>query len=313
MNKHYAYGYDVHGIHPCVQYTRLLRNGGVLLKKRHLPNAKIITFICLAALLIGLMAPGAARAGTPADRIGESVRVLREMSEQSDVEAMARLLKNAKGIAVFPSVIKAGIMLGGRYGEGLVLRRDPEKGTWYGPDFVKIKGISYGPQFGFQSTALVLVIANEEGMKGFMGDKVTLGGDLAVAVGPVGRQAGAATDADLQASIYSYSMSKGIFAGVSLEGAVIQPDESANELYWKSALRPDEILGRKTTDPRVQPLIKEIDHILLIQSAMGARSGADWAMRWPISQCRLISVASSGVRWPAFKRTRSGIPTFPTS
>lgn len=119
------------------------------------------------------------------------------------------------------------------------------------------------PQFGFQSTALVLVIANEEGMKGFMGDKVTLGGDLAVAVGPVGRQAGAATDADLQASIYSYSMGKGIFAGVSLEGAVIQPDESANELYWKSALRPDEILGRKTTDPRVQPLIKEINHILL--------------------------------------------------
>ncbi|MGE5577986.1 MAG: lipid-binding SYLF domain-containing protein, partial [Syntrophothermus sp.] len=130
------------------------------------------------------------------------------------------------------------------------------------PDFVKIKGVSYGPQFGFQSTALVLVIANEKGMDGFLGDKVTLGGDLAVAVGPVGRQAGAATDADLKASIYSYSMSKGIFAGVSLEGAVIQPDESANELYWKSTLSPDEILTRKA-GKGVEPLIKEIEHILL--------------------------------------------------
>ncbi|MCL4517392.1 MAG: lipid-binding SYLF domain-containing protein [Firmicutes bacterium] len=233
------------------------------MEKRHLPNANIIALICLAALLIGLVAPGVARAGAPADRISESVRVLREMSEQSDVEAMARLLKNAKGIAVFPSVLKAGIMIGGRYGQGLVLRRDPEKGEWYGPDFVEIKGVSYGPQFGFQSTALVLVIANEKGMEGFTGDKVTLGGDLAVAVGPLGRQAGAATDVDLKASIYSYSMSKGIFAGASLEGAVIRPDKPANELYWKSALRPDEILARKTTDPRVQPLIKEIDHILL--------------------------------------------------
>lgn len=227
--------------------------------KESCPSRTVV--IGLLALLLGLM-PGAASAGSPTGRISESVQVLREMARQSDVEAMVRLLKNAKGIAIFPSVIKAGIMLGGRYGEGLVLRRDPEKGTWYGPDFVKIKGVSYGPQFGFQSTALVLVIANEKGMDGFLGDKVTLGGDLAVAVGPVGRQAGAATDADLKASIYSYSMSKGIFAGVSLEGAVIQPDESANELYWKSTLSPDEILTRKA-GKGVEPLIKEIEHILL--------------------------------------------------
>jgi lipid-binding SYLF domain-containing protein len=219
-------------------------------------SAFLTAALCLAMLPVQALAAG------PSARIGEAVDVLQEMSQKSDVTAMARLVKDAKGIAIFPSVIKAGLMLGGRYGEGLVLRRDAEKGTWTGPYFVDMKGVSYGPQIGVQSTALVLVIANERGMNGFTGDKVTLGGEMAVAAGPVGRQAAASTDANLKASIYSYSLSKGMFAGLSLEGAVIQPDESANKDYWKSALTGDQILTRPAVDARVGVLIAELEKLL---------------------------------------------------
>ncbi|MGE5623883.1 MAG: lipid-binding SYLF domain-containing protein [Methanocella sp.] len=201
-------------------------------------------------------------AAGPAARLAEAADVLKEMGEKSDVTAMAGLVKEARGIVIFPSVIKAGLMLGGRYGEGLLLRHGPGAGEWHGPYFVQVKGVSYGPQIGVQSQALVLVITNERGMKGFTGDKVTLGGELAVAAGPVGRQAGAATDADLKAAIYSYSLSKGIFAGASLEGAVIQSDEAANKEYWGAALTADQMLAKPAHDSRTASLLKELEKLL---------------------------------------------------
>ncbi|MGE5552718.1 MAG: lipid-binding SYLF domain-containing protein [Betaproteobacteria bacterium] len=224
------------------------------------------TLLTVFALVLLALAPlygpaAEVEAASPAQRISDSLEVLREMAQQSDSQAMAKLLQKAKGVAVFPSVIKAGLMVGGRYGEGLVLRHEPNTGAWYGPSFVTIKGLSYGPQIGFQSTALVLVITNDQGMKRFRGDKVTLGGDLAVAAGPVGRHVEASTDADLKASIYSYSMSKGIFAGLSLEGAVITPDDPANESYWKAPLHPDEALNRRAA-AAVQPLVQELERLI---------------------------------------------------
>ncbi|MDI6871582.1 MAG: lipid-binding SYLF domain-containing protein [Bacillota bacterium] len=224
----------------------------------------VLTLAVLGLVALGtrLAAPARVEAAPPAERISESVAVLREMVQQSDAEAMARLLKKAKGVAVFPSVIKAGLLVGGRYGEGLVLRHDPQTGAWYGPSFVTLKGLSYGPQFGFQSTALVLVITNDRGMQGFRGDKVTLGGDVAVAAGPVGRHAEASTDAEFKASIYSYSMSKGIFAGLSLEGAVIAPDDSANQSYWKTALRPDDALNRPAASGTITALLQELERLI---------------------------------------------------
>ncbi|HHW13632.1 MAG TPA: lipid-binding SYLF domain-containing protein [Firmicutes bacterium] len=216
----------------------------------------------LLALVAGISIAAPACAATPAARLSDAASVLQEMAQQSDVGALARLLKKAKGVVVFPAVIKAGLVVGGRYGEGLLLRHDPRTGLWYGPHFVTLKGLSYGPQFGFQSTALVLVVANDEGMKGFRGDKVTLGGDVSVAAGPVGRHAEASTDADLKASIYSYSMSKGIFAGLSLEGAVIAPDDDANALYWHEALQPDQILARRASGAGVEPLLRELERLM---------------------------------------------------
>lgn len=220
----------------------------------------LLAMVVLVLAVSGLALP--AVAAGPAARLAEAADVLKEMSEKSDVTAMARLVKEAKGIVIFPSVIKAGLMLGGRYGEGLLLRHGPGAGEWHGPYFVQVKGVSYGPQIGIQSTALVLVVTNDRGMKGFTGDKVTLGGELAVAAGPVGRQAGAATDVDLKAAIYSYSLSKGIFAGASLEGAVIQSDEAANKEYWNAALTVEQMLAKPAGDSRTAQLLKELEKLL---------------------------------------------------
>lgn len=217
--------------------------------------------ILILALLIVLIIPTLAGAN-PEDRINEAVQVLQEIQEQIDVEAMVQLLDRSKGIAIFPSVIKAGIMIGGRYGEGLVLSRDSVTGQWNGPYFVTMKGASYGLQIGVQSTALILVIANERGMESFKDGKITLGGNLSVAAGPVGRSAEAGTDLDLKTSIYSYSMSRGVFAGMSFEGSIIERDVKTNRDYWRTDLSISEMLNRPANTPEVKPLITEIDRLI---------------------------------------------------
>ena len=181
------------------------------------------------------------------------------MAKENDSGAMADLIRSAKGVAIFPSVVKAGLVFGGKYGEGLILRRDPGTGRWFGPSFLNVAGASWGLQIGVQSTALVLVITNDRGMEGFVGDKVTLGGDLSVAAGPVGRNAEAGTDSSLTASIYSYSMSKGLFAGLSLEGAVVSTEYDTNRSYWKKDLDSRRVLNTRATKDAIQPLIQELN------------------------------------------------------
>ena len=125
----------------------------------------------LALLVVSLLVGPAAYAASPETIISQSTAALRDMAVEPDAGAMVSLLKEARGVAIFPSVVKAGIFLGGKYGEGLVLQRDQETGTWYGPSFITMKGVSYGLQFGVQSTALVLVINNDEGMERFRGSQ----------------------------------------------------------------------------------------------------------------------------------------------
>ncbi|NLJ73379.1 MAG: lipid-binding SYLF domain-containing protein [Firmicutes bacterium] len=216
----------------------------------------------IVVLLLIAVLTTPAMAKTPNELIEEAVLVLREIAEQPDAEPMANLLKNAYGVAIFPSVIKAGIGLGGRYGEGVILQRDPKTNSWYGPYFVNMKGISYGFQIGLQSTALVLVIANERGMEGLKEGKITLGGSLSIAAGPIGRSAEAGTDLELKASMYSYSISRGAFAGASLEGAIIDNSTGSNLVFWQEELKPEEILKKKASSESIQPLIQELQTIV---------------------------------------------------
>lgn len=220
---------------------------------------KTIKYIIPALLLflalpcIGQTAPATM---TTSEIINESIEVLEEMSRSEDSGAFGALLKEAKGIAIFPSIIKIGWGIGGQYGKGIIFRKDSRVGIWYGPAFAKIKSISIGPQIGIQSTALVLVISNERGMEGFMEDNLTLGGTASIAAGPLGRSLSADTDYKFKASIYSYSISKGAYIGVSLQGSVVQEDNEENESFYGKRISNRTVLeSRIAINPAVMKLL----------------------------------------------------------
>lgn len=217
--------------------------------------------IMTLALILSIAIPVTATKA-PDELLAEAAVALREISEQPDSEHFHKMLQNAHGVAIFPSLIKAGLGLGGRYGEGVILEYDASKKTWYGPYFVHMKGISYGFQLGVQTTSLVLVVAAEEGMRSLQEGKITLGGNLSVAIGPVGRSAEAGTNLELDAIMYSYSISKGAFIGASLEGASIDNSVNANRVYWNKELTPEEMLKRKASSREIKELIEALNRII---------------------------------------------------
>lgn len=216
-----------------------------------------------AGLLILLVASIAFASSDPIDRFYDAYDVLNELSELPDSGAFAELLSNAKGIVFYPSMIKAGLLVGGQYGEGFLVRKDEETGKWYGPLFLKLFGLSYGFQAGVQSTGLVLVIMNDKGFDGFMRDNITLGGSASIAAGPTGRSLSAETDYALQASIYSYSVSKGFFAGLSLDGSVVKQDKKVNRSFYGKNLYPETIINEwEATDSELQKVLDLVEKII---------------------------------------------------
>jgi lipid-binding SYLF domain-containing protein len=162
----------------------------------------------------------------------------------------AALLKDAEAVAIVPNVIKASFVVGGRRGHGVVVLRDAN-GRWANPLFVTLTGGSVGWQIGIQSTDVFLVFKTKRSLDGFLrGRKFTLGADAAVAAGPIGRQAEAGTDGTLQAEILSYSRSRGLFAGVSLEGSVIEADVRGNATYYRlPPVTPELIIAGQVQTP----------------------------------------------------------------
>ena len=218
---------------------------------------KIFAF---AFVFVFVLAGMSFAATTPDSIIAGAVSMLDEMSTTDDVSAMADTVKTSHAIAIVPSMVKAGFIVGGEYGEGLILRH--ENGKWYGPSFYNIGGGSFGLQIGAQSVALLLAVINERGVGAFTGSKTKLGGDFAVAAGPVGRRAEAATDAQAKASIYSYSMTKGLFAGVSLEGSVISISVKRNNEYWGGKVSAKEALNKPADDKRIAPLVEALNALI---------------------------------------------------
>jgi lipid-binding SYLF domain-containing protein len=166
------------------------------------------------------------------DKIDAAIEVMNEIMAIPEQSMPPALLANAYGIAIVPSVVKLGFVVGGRYGKGLIMVRDRETGRWSAPSFVALAGGSVGFQIGAQATDVILIFKNRRGVDGIVNGKFTLGADAAVAAGPLGRKAEAATDGQLKAEIYSYSRSRGLFAGVSLEGAVLEIDDKANAAFY---------------------------------------------------------------------------------
>jgi len=149
------------------------------------------------------------------------------------------LLKKAYGIAVIPHVVKGAFGIGGRYGKGLVAQRNAD-GGWGTPLFIEIGGGSFGLQLGVEATDVIMVFTNSEGIKPILKGKLKIGADASATAGPVGRKAEVGTDILLKSAIYSYSRSKGLFAGIALDGAVIQLDDDANKnVYGKKTIAAD--------------------------------------------------------------------------
>ena len=178
-------------------------------------------------------------------RIEKSMEVLKAIVDLPEEGLPEALLRKAHAVAIFPGVIKAAYGIGGQFGKGIVLVRSG-KNRWSYPCFIRLVGGSVGWQIGIQKMDIVLVFKSVQSITDIAEGKITLGADVSVTAGPVGRRAEASTDLDFEAEIYSYAKSKGLFAGISLKGAVLQVDNTANrEFYGRPAIRAEDILTEK--------------------------------------------------------------------
>lgn len=191
------------------------------------------------ALLIAVSLPAIGLA--PADRVfaqaptvEASRAVLNEIMAIPIKQIPQSMLENAEGVAIVPGVVKIGLVAGVRRGKGVLVVRD-DQGVWQPPSFITLTGGSVGWQAGVQSSDVVLVFKTRKSIDGIMRGKFTIGADASVAAGPVGREASAGTDARLQAEIYSYSRTRGLFVGVSLDGSVLQTDPADDRAYYQTA------------------------------------------------------------------------------
>jgi len=195
-----------------------------------------------------------------ADRAQKAASVLTEVMGIPESGIPDDLMSRARAVAVIPHVVKGAFGIGGRYGKGLVSQR-MANGRWSTPAYIEIGGGSFGLQLGVEATDVVLVFTNDEGVKGLMKGKVQLGADASVAAGPVGRKAAVSTDATLKSAIWSYSRSKGLFAGVSLDGAAVTMDDSANEKVFGRKVTGEDILtkGAVSMNATVRPFVDALE------------------------------------------------------
>lgn len=161
---------------------------------------------------------------------GAAAKVFSEVMRVPDKAIPKELLDKAEAVAVFPNVLRAAFVIGGRKGQGLLSRRTSS--GWSAPVFYNLSGGSVGAQIGASSTDFVLLFMNEEGLKGLMEDKFEIGGEASIAAGPVGRTVAASTNVTLDAGILSYSRSKGAFIGAAIKGVAITPDNDLNEAFY---------------------------------------------------------------------------------
>jgi len=231
-----------------------------------------ITFTALMGMLaLSLHARADAR-NADLKRTQNSREVFHELMETPDHAIPHELLESAKCIAIIPGEKKAAYIIGGRYGRGVAMCRT-DKG-WSGPVFLKIIGGSFGLQIGGSSTDVVLVFRNREGLQRLLSDKFKIGADATAAAGPVGRDLSAATDIEMHAEILTYSRSRGIFAGMSLDGSVVEPDHTADQTLYRAEVNREDVLnGRVPVPDAAQELVAEIRRRTEAEKAAHKSSG----------------------------------------
>ena len=196
-------------------------------------------------LFLALPSASAIAASEETGRVESATEVLSKIMEIPESAIPPALMSDAQGIAIVPGVIKVGLFVGGQYGRGVLVVRG-KGGAWSNPVFITLMSGSIGWQIGAESTDFVIVFKTPRSIEGIMKGQYTLGAEAAAAAGPVGRSVKASTDIALKAEIYSYSRSRGLFAGVSLEGSSLQVDDKSDAAYYgKEEVRPSEILSGK--------------------------------------------------------------------
>lgn len=204
-----------------------------------------LRFVLPALLLCVCATTAQASSQTPAQRAQQATKVLRQIMRSPDNAMPRNMLANAYAVAIVPDVIKAGLVIGARHGQGLIAIKKGDH--WSDPSFISLSGGSIGFQAGVSSTDVVLIFRSKRGVDSIVYGKFTLGTDLSVAAGPVGRTAQAATDAQLNAEIYSYSRTRGLFAGVALQGASLRIDADANSAAYGKSTTPEAIFAGNVT------------------------------------------------------------------
>src|ERR1700730_2529407 len=229
----------------------------------HIRSSLLMLF---AGVVLAVACPGAHAQAREQGRLLTASQVLEELRGSRDEAIPVRLLERAYGIVVIPDLTKVAFFAGGRRGHGVLVVRD-KQGRFTNPVFITMTGGSFGWQWGVQSTDIVLVITTPKGVEGINGGKVTLGADASVAAGPVGRQAEASTDASFKAEVYSYSRSRGVFAGLALDGTAITIDDEANAaFYHKPGVASGDIISGAVTS--------EDESVRRFLAAVAASTGA---------------------------------------
>lgn len=234
----------------------------------HQVQPRWVPLLC-AALLVGISSVATA-ADALNDRVAAATEVLQDLQRIPEQAIPPNLLNSAYAVAVLPNVVKGGFIVGGSYGKGVLMVRQPD-GSWSNPAFIKLTKVGIGWQAGLQGADLVLVFKSRRGVENIARGTFTLGGSASASAGPVGRTAVAMTDGEFKSEIYTYARSRGLFAGVSLDGGAITIDKEANTTWYGDAANGD--AGRifadqgVATPPAAQPLLSTL-------SAMAPR--IDW-------------------------------------
>jgi lipid-binding SYLF domain-containing protein len=199
------------------------------------------------ALALGLLAlpvarPAAADRDDERKRIADSTEVVAALVRAPDQGIPGYILERAEAVVVIPSLVKGGFIVGAQHGKGVMSVRDRAANSWSTPGFVSMTGGSLGWQIGVQAVDLVLLVMNREGIKNLLDTEFKLGANASVAAGPVGRQGEASTDAKLSAEILAYSRAKGLFAGLTLEGAALRNDKDANQRFYGTAVSTQDLV-----------------------------------------------------------------------
>ena len=215
----------------------------------------VAVIVCLGSL--GFAADEPAKESKVTDRVQAAGEVLNEIQAAPDKGIPQEVLGSAQCVAVVPSMLKGGFIVGAKYGRGLASCRTPK--GWSAPAFFIVEGGSLGFQIGGQAVDLVMLVMNDAGMNHLLSSKFALGADASVAAGPVGRHAEANTDWKMRAEVLTYSRARGIFAGVSLNGAVVKQDkDSTREFYGHMVSFPASLKGEVDPPPAANPFLSSL-------------------------------------------------------